>query len=93
LVLNHDAPSNAFIGTVENTTSNDLNRVRIVVLAVRLSKRITAPVTALKEATQAIAQGESATLPVTSSDELGTMSKAFNRMTAALETQRELRRG
>ena len=63
-----------------------------IVLGVWLSKRITAPVTALTEASQAIAQGESATLPVTSSDELGTMSQAFNRMTAALETQRELRR-
>ena len=31
-------------------------------------------------------------LPVTSSDELGRMSGAFNRMTSALETQRELRR-
>ena len=31
-------------------------------------------------------------LPVTSSDELGRMSAAFNRMTTALETQRELRR-
>ncbi|MYE31425.1 MAG: two-component sensor histidine kinase, partial [Chloroflexi bacterium] len=30
-------------------------------------------------------------LPVTSSDELGRMSEAFNRMTSALETQRELR--
>ncbi len=63
-----------------------------IVLGVWLSKRITAPVTALTEASQAIAQGESATLPVTSSDELGTMSQAFNRMTAALETQRDLRR-
>ena len=63
-----------------------------IVLAVWLSKRITAPVTALTEATQAIAQGESTALPVTSSDELGKMSQAFNRMTAALETQRELRR-
>ena len=63
-----------------------------IVLAVWLSKRITAPVTALTEATQAIAQGESTSLPVTSSDELGRMSAAFNRMTAALETQRELRR-
>ena len=63
-----------------------------IVLAVWLSKRITAPVTALTEATQAIALGESTALPVTSSDELGKMSQAFNRMTAALETQRELRR-
>ena len=48
--------------------------------------------TALTEATQAIAQGETAHLPVRSSDELGRMSAAFNEMTTALETQRELRR-
>ena len=63
-----------------------------VLLAAWLSKRIAAPVTALTEATQAIAQGDTARLPVTSSDELGRMSEAFNRMTSALETQRELRR-
>ena len=63
-----------------------------ILLAAWLSKRITAPVTALTEATQAIAQGDSALLPVTSRDELGRMSAAFNQMTAALETQRELRR-
>ena len=63
-----------------------------VLLAAWLSKRITAPVTALTEATQSIAQGGTTRLPVTSSDELGRMSAAFNEMTAALETQRELRR-
>ena len=63
-----------------------------VLLAAWLSKRITAPVTALTEATQAISQGDTTSLPVTSSDELGQMSAAFNRMTSALETQRELRR-
>ncbi|MDE2780255.1 MAG: HAMP domain-containing sensor histidine kinase [Chloroflexota bacterium] len=63
-----------------------------VLLAAWLSKRITAPVTALTEATQAIAQGDSTRLPVRSSDELGQMSAAFNEMSAALETQRELRR-
>ncbi len=63
-----------------------------VLLAAWLSKRITAPVTALTEATEAIAQGDTARLPVTSSDELGKMSVAFNRMTSSLETQRELRR-
>ena len=63
-----------------------------ILLAAWLSKRITAPVTALTEATQAIAQGDTAQLPVTSSDELGRMSAAFNEMTSALETQRELRR-
>ena len=63
-----------------------------VLLAAWLSKRITAPVTALTEATQAIAQGDAARLPVASSDELGKMSTAFNQMTSTLETQRELRR-
>ncbi|MYH67739.1 MAG: HAMP domain-containing histidine kinase [Dehalococcoidia bacterium] len=63
-----------------------------ILLAGWLSRRITAPVTALTDATQAIAQGDTTRLPVTSSDELGKMSAAFNRMTSALETQRELRR-
>ena len=63
-----------------------------ILLAAWLSKRITAPVTALTDATQAIAQGDTARLPVTSSDELGKMSAAFNRMTSTLEIQRELRR-
>ena len=63
-----------------------------ILLAAWLSGRITAPVTALTEATQAIAQGDTTRLPVTSSDELGQMSAAFNQMTSALETQRELRR-
>ena len=31
LILNYDAPSNSFMGTVENTTSNVLTRVRIEV--------------------------------------------------------------
>ena len=63
-----------------------------ILLAAWLSKRITAPVTALTEATQAIAQGDTTLLPVTSQDELGRMSAAFNRMTSTLETQREIRR-
>ena len=63
-----------------------------ILLAVWLSRRITAPVTALTRATQAIAQGDTTLLPVTSQDELGQMSAAFNQMTSTLETQRDLRR-
>ena len=63
-----------------------------ILLAAWLSKRITAPVTALTEATQAIAQGETTILSVSSSDELGRMSAAFNQMPSTLETQRDLRR-
>ncbi len=63
-----------------------------ILLAASLSRRITSPVTALTDATQAIAQGDATRLPVTSADELGRMSTAFNRMSATLETQRVLRR-
>ena len=63
-----------------------------VVLAIWLSRRITAPVRALTEATQAVAQGDTTRLRVTTSDELGQMSDAFNRMSSTLESQRELRR-
>lgn len=61
-------------------------------LAVWLSRRITAPVQALTKATQAVARGDATRLPVTTSDELGQMSEAFNQMSSTLETQRELRR-
>jgi signal transduction histidine kinase len=69
-----------------------LTAITALLLAAWLSRRITAPVTALTQATQAIAQhGDTALLPVTSSDELGQMSAAFNQMTTALQTQRDLR--
>ncbi|MYE06261.1 MAG: HAMP domain-containing protein [Chloroflexi bacterium] len=63
-----------------------------ILLAVWLSKRITAPVQALTEATQAVARGDATRLPVRTSDELGRMSEAFNRMSSTLEAQRKLRR-
>ena len=86
--------SSGFLDTLLYITliGGAVTAVVAIVLAAWLSRRITAPVKALTEATQAIAQGTTARLPVTSSDELGTMSAAFNRMTSALETQRELRR-
>ena len=62
-------------------------------LAAWISRRITAPVTRLTEAARTVTRrGDSALLPVTSGDELGHMSAAFNRMTTALQTQRDLRR-
>ena len=64
-----------------------------VVLAAWLASRITAPVSLLTRAARRIACGaDSALLPITSGDELGQMSDAFNRMTQALHTQRALRR-
>lgn len=61
-----------------------------LLLATSLSKRITAPVTAL---TQAMTQlDDAAPLPVASADELGRMSMAFNQMTRELRNQRGLRK-
>ena len=79
--------------TLYSTTMGGLLTAAIaLLLAAWLSKRITAPVTALIQATQAIAeQGDSQLLPVSSSDELGQMSAAFNQMTTTLQTQRNLR--
>ena len=63
-----------------------------LLLATSLSRRITAPISALTKATQAIARRDDTTLlPVTSNDELGQMSAAFNQMTSALQRQRALR--
>ncbi len=95
--VNHEflsAESHGFLNTLLYITviGGTLTVGVAILLAAWLSGRITAPVTALTEATQAIAQGDTARLPVTSSDELGQMSAAFNQMTSALETQRDLRR-
>ena len=93
----------AFLGTESHgllhriLTTTALGGVLIAAVALALaawiSRRITAPVTRLTEAAGSIAQrGDSALLPITSDDELGRMSAAFNRMTNALQTQRDLRR-
>jgi signal transduction histidine kinase len=56
------------------------------------ARQVTAPVTALTLATGKIAQGEWAhRLDVTSTDELGQMSAAFNTMAEDLQTQKDLR--
>ncbi|MEM7532837.1 MAG: HAMP domain-containing sensor histidine kinase [Chloroflexota bacterium] len=80
--------------TLYTTASGGLLTIIIaLLLAIWLSQRITAPVTALTQATQNLAQhGDTQLLPVTSSDELGQMSAAFNQMTSALQTQRDLRK-
>ena len=80
-------------GLLYTTVIGGLLTVAIaLLLAAWLSKRISTPVTALTQAFRTIAQrGDTALLPVTSSDELGQMSSAFNKMTTSLQTQRDLR--
>ena len=80
-------------GLLYTTVIGGLLTVAIaLLLAAWLSKRISTPVTALTQAFRTVAQrGDTALLPVTSSDELGQMSIAFNKMTTALQTQRDLR--
>jgi signal transduction histidine kinase len=64
-----------------------------MLLGVWLSRRITAPVIALTQATQDVAErGDTQLLPVNSSDELGQMSTSFNQMMTTLGIQRDLRK-
>ena len=86
--------SHGFLNTLLSITliAGALTAGVAALLAAWLSKRITAPVAALTEATQAIAEGDTTQLPIRSSDELGRMSAAFNRMSCALESQRNLRK-
>ena len=89
-----DESTSFLIDTVRTTILGGLlTAVVASVLALWLAGRITAPVTALTKATEALAeQNEPAVLPVRTNDELGQMTAAFNQMTAALQTQRDLRK-
>jgi signal transduction histidine kinase len=70
-----------------------LTALAAAVPAFVLSRRIAAPIVSLGEAAQEIVRsGTVGELPVTSTDELGGMTSAFNQMTQHLQTQRELRR-
>lgn len=89
-----DESTSFLIDTVRTTFWGGLLTAVIAsVLALWLAGRITAPVTALTKATEALVdQNEPTVLPVRSNDELGQMTAAFNQMTAALQTQRDLRK-
>lgn len=64
-----------------------------LILGTFFARRITAPVKTLTDAAMRLAMGDHNTsLPVTSNDEMGKMTQAFNTLTQALNTQMELRR-
>lgn len=90
----YNAHQMAFLRGVSTSlaVSGLLAGVLALVVGLLLARRITAPVTALTEASQRVAAGDwSVRLPVRSGDELGQMSAAFNRMAGELGKQRELR--
>ncbi|MBI9107012.1 MAG: HAMP domain-containing histidine kinase [Spirochaetales bacterium] len=63
------------------------------ILSLLFSRRITRPVIRLTEAAQSIdVGGESNKISITSSDELGRLSSAFNSMITSLNSQRKLRK-
>ncbi|MEO8202263.1 MAG: ATP-binding protein [Betaproteobacteria bacterium] len=62
-----------------------------VALAFILSDRISAPLSELAQATQAVARGDfSKRMPVTSRDELGVLLESFNSMTRQLDEARQV---
>lgn len=67
--------------------------VPITLLGRWLSYRLTAPIAELTRAAQAIADTDNldARVPVSSSDELGTLAQSFNRMTKSLDGARKER--
>lgn len=65
--------------------------ILIFIFAYVLSRRITSPIIQLKNAAGNIADGNlDITLPITSNDEIGELTAAFNQMTDQLQQQQEL---
>jgi signal transduction histidine kinase len=64
-----------------------------LVFAIALARSVTRPIQELTEATRQVAQGQlGLQVPVRSRDEVGTLASSFNRMSAELARNRELRR-
>lgn len=81
-------------GTLENLVWGGLiTAILAFLISIWLAARINSPVRSLTEAAQKIAEsGESDHLEISTNDELGKMSRAFNSMTDALKTQKNVRK-
>ncbi len=91
----YNAQQSAFLDGVMWSTAISGVLAGLFALAVgwMVARRITAPVTALTAASEGLANGRLQTrLPVTSTDELGQMSAAFNKMADELDSQQTLRK-
>lgn len=97
------ASSLGILNTLQNNFLSRMNTLMVfggilavlvaVVGGTYLAYRIITPVKALSEASLRLANGDySQRIPVTSEDELGEMSKSFNKMAMELERQENLRR-
>jgi len=62
----------------------------VVFASMRLARHIVRPIAALEQAAQSLEKGEWTTVPVTSDDEIGSLSSRFNAMSAGI-AQRENR--
>ncbi len=85
----------AFVLTISRTLwgAVALGLLLAVMLAVWLSGRLTKPLLRLTHASSQVGLGKPAlTLPITSSDEIGQLTQAFNQMSADLETADRQRR-
>jgi signal transduction histidine kinase len=88
-------PANDYIARInQNLLFGALGAVALsLLLGLFLSSTLTRPVKELINATRDIAQGNlEREVPVRSKDELGELTKAFNRMSAQLKQSRDLRR-
>lgn len=89
-----EAPSLQFLGEVRRGvfTAVALSGILAIILATILTRQVTRPLTQLRQATNALAQGQLDTrVSVRAQDEVGKVAAAFNQMAAQLQKQEQVR--
>ncbi len=83
-----ETPERVFVATLNRSIYLSIRSAGLValVLGVLLARTLTKPIRALTTATQQLAEGDlGVQVPVNTRDEIGTLTKAFNNMSADLE--------